>query len=48
MKRVKITFIATPIGAKEPHWFEAEYEIEGDTVFLVPGTLKDLGPLPND
>lgn len=47
--REKRRFRATPTDEEEVHWFEAEYEeIRPGVWQKVPGTEKDLGPVPKE
>ena len=42
-------FIACLISFNELHWFEAEYEEIFPGVWqMVPGTLRDLGPISKE
>jgi hypothetical protein len=48
-ERTKGRYLAAPIGAdSRTHLYEIEYERDGDVVKIVPGSVKDLGPVSEE
>jgi|YelNatPaOPRAMG01_1025707.scaffolds.fasta_scaffold02699_4 hypothetical protein len=48
-EKIKGKYLASPIGPDpRTHLYEIEYERTGDVVKIVPGSVKDLGPVSEE